>query len=92
MHPCVTPNTYRKKREGNYSMHTSLVEGAVNTFERDMANRGVINIVPTNMELTCGSLDGSWITGTEMRHFHIFLPFHASITRVNKQIILQTKI
>ena len=29
-------------------------------------------------ELTCGRLDGSWITGTERKHFHIF--FHPSIT------------
>ena len=55
------------------------------------------------MELTCGRLDGSWITGTERKHFYIFFPFHASITiwmraiflttnRVNKQSILQTKV
>ena len=55
------------------------------------------------LELTCGRLDGSWITGTKMKHFHIFFPFYASITigmgvillitnRVNKQIILQTKV
>ena len=38
---------------------------------------------------------------TERKHFHIFFPFHASITigiiflityRVNKQFILQTKV
>ena len=55
------------------------------------------------LELTCGRLDGSWITGTERKHFRIFFPFHASITigmgvislitnRVNKQIIPQTKV
>ena len=55
------------------------------------------------LELTCGRLDGSWITGPERKHFHIFSPFYASITigmgviflitnRVNKQIILQTKV
>ena len=55
------------------------------------------------LELTCGKLDGSWIAETERKHFHIFFPFHASITigmgviflitnRVNKQIILQTKV
>ena len=49
------------------------------------------------LELTCGMLDGSWITGTERKHFHIFFPIYASITigmrviflianRVNKQI------
>ena len=53
------------------------------------------------LELTCGRLDGSWITGTGRKHFHIFFPSSASITigmgaiflitnRVNKQIILQT--
>ena len=53
--------------------------------------------------LTCGRLDGSWITGTGRKHFHIFFPFYASITigmeviflitnRVNKQIMLQTKV
>ena len=55
------------------------------------------------LELTCGRLDGSWIPGTERKHFRIFFPFHASITigmgvifliinRVNKQIIPQTKV
>ena len=55
------------------------------------------------MELTCGRLNGSWVTGTDRKHFHFFLPFHASSTigmgviflitnRVNKQIILQTKV
>ena len=55
------------------------------------------------MELTCGRLDGSWITGTERKHFHIYFPSYASINigmwviilitnRVNKQIILQTKV
>ena len=55
------------------------------------------------LELTCGRLDGSWITGTERKHFRIFFPFHASITigmgviflitnKVNKQIIPQTKV
>ena len=55
------------------------------------------------LELTCGRLDGSWITGTERKHFRIFFPFHASIiigmgviflitNRVNKQIIPQTKV
>ena len=49
------------------------------------------------LELTCGMLDGSWITGTERKHFHIFFPIYASITigmgviflianRVNKEI------
>ena len=49
------------------------------------------------LELTCGMLDGSWITGTERKHFHIFFTIYASITigtgviflianRVNKQI------
>ena len=53
------------------------------------------------LDLTCGRLDGSWITGTERKHFHIFSPSSASITiemgaiflittRVNKQVILQT--
>ena len=47
------------------------------------------------LELTCGRLVGSWITGTERKH--IFFPIYASITigmrviflianRVNKQI------
>ena len=51
------------------------------------------------LELTCGRLDGSWILGTERKHFLIFFIFHASITigmgvifliinSVNKQIIL----
>ena len=44
------------------------------------------------LELTCGRLVGSWSTGTERKHFHIFFPIYASITigiganRVNKQI------
>ena len=49
------------------------------------------------LEITCGRLDGSWITGTEMKDFHLFFPIYASITlgmgliflianRVNKQI------
>ena len=49
------------------------------------------------LELTCGMLDGSWITGTERKDFHMFFPIYASITigmgviflivnRVNKQI------
>ena len=49
------------------------------------------------LELTCGRMDGSWTTGTERKHFHIFFPIYASITigmgiiflitnRVNKQI------
>ena len=49
------------------------------------------------LEITCGRLDGSWITGTERNHSHIFFPIYASITigmgviflianRVNKQI------
>ena len=49
------------------------------------------------LEITCGRLDGSWIAGTERKHFHIFFPIYASITimmgviflianRVNKQI------
>ena len=49
------------------------------------------------LELTCGRLVGSWITGTERKHFRIFFPIYASITigmgviflianRVNKQI------
>ena len=32
------------------------------------------------LQLKCGRLDGSWITGTERKHFHIFFPFYASIT------------
>ena len=55
------------------------------------------------LELTCGRLDGSWITGTERKHFHIFFPSYASITigmgimflitnRVNKRIILQRNV
>ena len=55
------------------------------------------------LELTCGRLDGSWITGTERKHFHIFFPSYASIAigmgvifliinRVNKPIILRTKV
>ena len=49
------------------------------------------------LEITCRRLDGSWIAGTERKHFHIFFPIYASITigmgviflisnRVNKQI------
>ena len=49
------------------------------------------------LELRCSRLVGSWITGTERKHFHIFFPIYASITigmgviflianRVNKQI------
>ena len=49
------------------------------------------------LELTCGRLDGSWITETERKRFQIFFPIYASITigmvvmflitnRVNKQI------
>ena len=49
------------------------------------------------LELTCGRLDGSFITRTERKRFHIFFPIYASITigmgviflitnRVNKQI------
>ena len=49
------------------------------------------------LELTCGMLDGSRITGTERKHFHMLFPIYASITigmgviflianRVNKQI------
>ena len=49
------------------------------------------------LEQTCGRLVGSWITGTERKHSHIFFPISASITigmgviflianRVNKQI------
>ena len=49
------------------------------------------------LELTCGRLVGSWITGSERKHFHIFFPIYTSITigmrviflianRVNKQI------
>ena len=55
------------------------------------------------LELTCGRLDGSWITATERKHFHICFPSYASIAigmgvifvitnRVNKQIILQTEV
>ena len=33
------------------------------------------------LELTCGRLVGSWITGTERKHFHIFFRIYASITR-----------
>ena len=55
------------------------------------------------LELTCGRLDGPWITGTERKHFRIFFPFHAFITigvgviflitnRLNKQIIPQPKV
>ena len=32
------------------------------------------------LELTCGRLVGSWIPGTERKHFHIFFPIYASIT------------
>ena len=32
------------------------------------------------LELTCGRLVGSWITGTESEQFHIFFPIYASIT------------
>ena len=32
------------------------------------------------LDLTCGRLVGSWITGTERKHFHIFFPIYASIT------------
>ena len=32
------------------------------------------------LELTCGRFDGSLITGTERKHFHIFFPIYASIT------------
>ena len=49
------------------------------------------------LEITCGRLVGSWITGTERKHFDIFFPIYSSITigmvviflianRVNKQI------
>ena len=49
------------------------------------------------LELTYGRMVGSWITGTERKHFHIFFPIYASITigmgvifvianRVNKRI------
>ena len=49
------------------------------------------------LELTCGRLVESWITGKERKHSHIFFPIYASITigmgviflianRVNKQI------
>ena len=32
------------------------------------------------LELTCGRLVGSWITGTERKHFRIFFHTYASIT------------
>ena len=32
------------------------------------------------LELTCGRLVGSWITGTERKLSHIFFPIYASIT------------
>ena len=32
------------------------------------------------LELSCGRLVGSWITGTERKHFHIFFPIYSSIT------------
>ena len=32
------------------------------------------------LELTCGRLVGSWITGSERKHFRIFFPIYASIT------------
>ena len=32
------------------------------------------------LELTCGRLVGSWITGTERKRFGIFFPIYASIT------------
>ena len=32
------------------------------------------------LELTCGRLLGSWITGTERKHFRIFSLIYASIT------------
>ena len=49
------------------------------------------------LELTCGRLVESWITGTERKHSHIFFPIYASINigmgviflianRVNKQM------
>ena len=31
------------------------------------------------LELTCGRLVESWITGTERKHSHIFFPIYASI-------------
>ena len=32
------------------------------------------------LEITCGRLDGSWITGTERKDFRMFFPIYASIT------------
>ena len=32
------------------------------------------------LELTCGRLVGSWITGTERKHSDIFFPIYSSIT------------
>ena len=32
------------------------------------------------LERTCGRLVGSWITGTERKHFRIFSLIYASIT------------
>ena len=40
------------------------------------------------LELTCGRLVGSWITGTESKQFHIFFPIYASITIVMRVIFL----
>ena len=55
------------------------------------------------LEITSGRLDGSWIAGTERKHFHIFFPIYASITigmgviflianRVNEQINKPTRL
>ena len=43
------------------------------------------------LELTCGRLLGSWITGTERKHFRIFFPINASITTGMGVIFLITK-
>ena len=32
------------------------------------------------LELRCSRLVGSWITGTERKHSHIFFPIYTSIT------------
>ena len=42
------------------------------------------------LELTCGRLVGSWITGRERNHFHIFIPIYASIIIGMGEIFLIT--
>ena len=38
------------------------------------------------LELTCGRLDGSWITETGRKHFHIFFPCEY-IVRLSRNIL-----